>query len=83
LLPTHCSSAFGKAGIFAYDLRVMKPDKLIKTSSSNSTTLNYLSRSKCVEFDYQNNKTILTTSKTIDTNRIRHLVKYPSDLALF
>jgi hypothetical protein len=86
LLPTHCSSAFGKAGIFPYDPRVIKRDKFIKTSSS-STTSTGLSRSKSVDFDYHDNGTTTTTTTTppssVYTNRNSRLIKYPSDPALF
>ncbi|CAF1272071.1 unnamed protein product [Rotaria sp. Silwood1] len=83
LLPTHCSSAFGKAGIFPYDPRVIKRDKIIKTSSS-STAPNSLSRSKSVEFDYNVIETTTTTSSpALHSNRNRQLVKHPSDPVLF
>ncbi|CAF2130867.1 unnamed protein product [Rotaria magnacalcarata] len=85
LMPTHCSSAFGKAGIFPYDPRAIKRDKLIK-ASSRSTTSNALPRSKSVEFNYHDNDVITTTSPSplrLHSNRNRQLVKYPSDPALF
>ncbi|CAF4410754.1 unnamed protein product [Rotaria sp. Silwood2] len=83
LLPTHCSSAFGKAGIFPYDPRVIKRDKIKKTSSS-STAPNGLPRSKSVEFDYNVIDTTTTTPpSTLCSNRNRQLVKHPSDPVLF
>ncbi|CAF1525814.1 unnamed protein product [Rotaria sordida] len=83
LLPTHFSSAFGKAGVFPYDPRVIKRDKIIKTSSS-STVPSGLSRSKSVEFDYNVIETTMTTSTpTLYSNRNRQLVKHPSDPVLF
>ncbi|CAF4619430.1 unnamed protein product, partial [Rotaria sp. Silwood2] len=83
LLPTHCSSAFGKAGVFPYDPRVIKRDKIIKTASS-STASSGLSRSKSVEFDYNVIEATMTTSPpTLNSNRNRQLVKHPSDPVLF
>ncbi|CAF5227075.1 unnamed protein product, partial [Rotaria magnacalcarata] len=84
-MPTHCSSAFGKAGIFPYDPCAIKRDKLIK-ASSRSITSNALPRSKSVEFNYHDNDVITTTSPSplrLHSNRNRQLVKYPSDPALF
>ena len=85
MLPTHCSSDFGKAGIFPYDPRVIKRDKLIKASLS-STPSNGLSRLKSVEFDYHDNETSVTTTTSLSplhSNRNHQLVKYPSDPAVF
>ena len=85
LLPTHCSSAFGKAGIFPYDPRVIKRDKLIKISLS-STTSNGLSRLKSMEFDYHGNEASVTTTTSLSPlhpNRNHRLIKYPSDPAVF
>jgi hypothetical protein len=36
LLPTHCSTAFGKAGIYPYDPRVIKNDRVVKTTLSTT-----------------------------------------------
>ncbi|CAF3801008.1 unnamed protein product [Rotaria socialis] len=85
LIRAHCSSALGKAGIFPYDPRAIKRDKLIKASSC-STTSNVLPRSKSVEFNYLDNEVITTTSPSpsrLDSNRNHQLVKYPPDPALF
>ena len=38
LIPTHCSTAFGKAGIYPYDPRAIKYDRIVKTSLSETTT---------------------------------------------
>ncbi|CAF4370866.1 unnamed protein product [Rotaria socialis] len=76
LIRAHCSSALGKAGIFPYDPRAIKRDKLIK-ASSRSTTSNVLPRSKSVEFNYLDNEVITTTSPSpsrLDSNRNHQLI---------
>ena len=37
LIPTHCSTAFGKAGIYPYDPRAIKNDRIVKTTLSATT----------------------------------------------
>ena len=85
LLPTHCSSALGKAWIFSYDPGVIEPDKLIKTSLSSKRSKD-LSRSKSVGFHYYDNETSVTTTTSLSplhSNRSCQLLKYPSDPTLF
>jgi hypothetical protein len=41
LIPAHCSTAFGKAGIYLYDPRAIKNDRLVKTTSSTITTIKH------------------------------------------
>ncbi|CAF1539086.1 unnamed protein product [Adineta ricciae] len=87
LLPTHCSSAFRKAGIFPYDPRVVKRDRLVKTSTSSSTVaMNTFRRSKSVGFDYNDNQPTTITPIPLQTsysNKRREVVKYPSNPSLF
>jgi DDE superfamily endonuclease len=89
-LPNHCSSAFGKAGIFPYDPRVIKRNRLVK-ACSNQTSSTSLLRSNSIEFNYNdiglNNETNVDRSNiSIASGRIsnqcRRLVKYPSDPVL-
>ncbi|CAF0786273.1 unnamed protein product, partial [Adineta ricciae] len=86
LLPAHCSSAFGKAGIIPFDPRVVKRSRLLrKSSSAAAVATNALPRSRSVEFDYNDNQlptTITNPTPTSYSNRTR-LVKYPSDPSLF
>ena len=78
LLPAHCSSTFGKAGIMPFDPRVVKRSRLLrKSTSSSAAATNALPRSRSVELDYNDNK--LPTAITNPTR----LVKYPSDPSLF
>ena len=38
LIPAHCSTAFAKSGIFPYDPRAVKKDKIIKYPLPSITT---------------------------------------------
>ncbi|CAF4250243.1 unnamed protein product, partial [Rotaria sordida] len=38
LIPPHCSTAFAKAGIFSFDYRAIKNDRILKNSLSTTVT---------------------------------------------
>jgi len=38
LIPVHCSTAFGKAGIHPYDSSVIKNDRVVKSTVSATTS---------------------------------------------
>ena len=38
LIPAHCSTAFAESGIFPYDPRAVKKDKIIKHALPSTTT---------------------------------------------
>jgi hypothetical protein len=38
LIPAHCSTDFGKTGIYPYDPRVIKNDRVVKNASSTTST---------------------------------------------
>jgi hypothetical protein len=52
LIPAHCSTAFGKAGIYPYDPRAIKNDRVVKTACSTTITSppTQLSRTSSNEF---------------------------------
>lgn len=91
LLPSHCSAAFGKAGIFPFDPRAVRRQRLTKVSPSQNTeptTASY--RSKSLEPEQCNTLpsemitggaavTSITSTPDLAFNRNSRIVRYPSD----
>jgi hypothetical protein len=51
LLPAHCSTAFAKAGVYPFDPRVIKNDRMVKTILSKSPSQQQLSQTLPNEAD--------------------------------
>ncbi|CAF2019635.1 unnamed protein product, partial [Rotaria magnacalcarata] len=69
LLPAHCSSSLAKAGIFPYDPRIIRQDKLINNGVNVSGCIenqNSIQRSLSVEYEAasRNEHSISTTAKS-------------------
>ncbi|CAF2143517.1 unnamed protein product [Rotaria magnacalcarata] len=80
LLPAHCSPSFAKAGIYPYDPRIIRKEKLIKNGTNASTTTTNtgsLVRSVSVELNDPASTEYLTTTSRTTTKRNK-LVKCPS-----
>ncbi|CAF1584892.1 unnamed protein product, partial [Rotaria sordida] len=63
-------------GIYPYDSRIIRRDKLIKNGIITSTT-NTINRSLSVEFDESSQSNHLTSTNTT-TVKQKKLLKYPS-----
>ena len=82
LLPAHCAPAFAKAGIYPYDSRIIRREKLINSGADTLTitaNTNSLHRSLSVEFDEPSQPDCLTstTSTTIKRNKLVRSLSAP------